>query len=765
MIITQEKSKRVVSSHDFDSVKCTIDAEDMRYVASLLRNNYSNPSLAVVREISANALDANKEANATRKVEVTIPSKFNPHFCVRDFGSGLSKEDVFGLYSKYGKSTKRDSNSYIGAFGIGKFAPLSYGNNFTCVSYHGGVKSSYNVFVNEDDDTKIVEMHKEPSNEPSGLSVEVAIADEDINSFRDIVKAFFRFFSDEEMPKFIGVGDDEQFFDKYDVVLEAKDNSWFIIDDKQDYWRRSHSEAHAFMGRVHYPLQTNSINFSSIVDEDIDGTEIHALQEICRQDNLYIRFDIGELKLHHSREALEYNKPTQRAIVEHLRQVKNDIEALAKEKLEGATCLWDAKTKYAQVVNALPRTLQGIFKSCFKWQGHSINSFNFSRPYGYHENLIVTEYTKRTDSVATDGYKVQAKKQSNIYVNKNNRLMVQDLKTPHGNALRARTIFNSDDSIEAVYVVSHTDDEAYDYMYTDTEGWRFDLIEDKNIALTSKTDKAKLKQGTRSSGESRASVPTFEFEAHGYRMRDSWKNGAKVEDLENELEDDAKLVYIPISNYKPIEGNGVYDLEGLKTQHRQMQALMTNIGENMQTLHGIRGKDAESLDKSKWTSWRDYRIDIAKKHLVRRKADLYRSEKAIAYKENRQSMHNVTKMENLISNKLFKKIVNANLDTNHDLVEACKTMSDSQESSSLLDALYSLKELVKQDDKSWYEQKFSKVYNYKTFDYLCKDIADRYPLLVNISKEVYGWQNMTENNLGKNMTDYISMCDKLGEEA
>jgi hypothetical protein len=109
--------------------------------------------------------------------------------------------------------------------------------------------------------------------------------------------------------------------------------------------------------------------------------------------------------------------------------------------------------------------------------------------------------------------------------------------------------------------------------------------------------------------------------------------------------------------------------------------------------------------------------------------------------------------------------VNANLDTNHDVVEACKTMSDSQESNSLLDALYSLKELVKQHDKSWYEQKFSKVYNYKTFDYLCKDIADRYPLLVNISKEVYGWQNMTENNLGKNMTDYISMCDKLGEEA
>ena len=194
MIITQEKSKRVVQSHDFDSVNCTIDAEDMRYVASLLRNNYSNPTLAVVREISANALDANAEANASRNIEVTIPSSLNPHFVVRDFGGGLSQEDIFGLYSKYGKSTKRESNNYIGAFGIGKFAPLSYGSNFTCVSYHGGLKTSYNIFVNEDDDTKIVKLHEEPSSEPTGLSVEVAVADDDTSSFREICKNFFRFF-------------------------------------------------------------------------------------------------------------------------------------------------------------------------------------------------------------------------------------------------------------------------------------------------------------------------------------------------------------------------------------------------------------------------------------------------------------------------------------------------------------------------------------------------------------------------------------------
>ena len=170
MIITQER-KKVVQSHDFDSVNCTIDAEDMRYVASLLRNNYSNTRLAVVREVTANALDANLEANSDRQIEIKLPTKMNPTFAVRDFGGGLSQEDVFGLYSKYGKSTKRESNNYIGAFGIGKFAPLSYGDNFTCVSYHGGIKKSYNVFVNDDDDTKISKLFSEPTDEPTGLSI------------------------------------------------------------------------------------------------------------------------------------------------------------------------------------------------------------------------------------------------------------------------------------------------------------------------------------------------------------------------------------------------------------------------------------------------------------------------------------------------------------------------------------------------------------------------------------------------------------------
>ena len=279
MIITQDKNKQVVQSHDFESVNCTIDAEDMRYVASLLRNNYSNTRLAVVREITANALDANAEANASRPIEVKLPTSMNPTFAVRDFGGGLSQEDVFGLYSKYGKSTKRESNNYIGAFGIGKFAPLSYGENFTCVSYHGGVKKTYNVFVNDDDDTKIAMIGEaEPTDEPTGLSIEVAVSDSDVGEFKEIAQKFFEFFSNEEMPKFIGVDDD--FISPREKILESDNDDWFFVkeNDSSRYgYNHASNRSHILMGRVKYPIDTNAINLNNFVQDD-------KLRSIC--DNL-----------------------------------------------------------------------------------------------------------------------------------------------------------------------------------------------------------------------------------------------------------------------------------------------------------------------------------------------------------------------------------------------------------------------------------------------------------------------------------------------
>ena len=149
-----------------------------------LRNNYSNPLLATIREIIANALDVTKD----KKVDIQLPTQIEPNFIVRDFGCGLSREDMLGLYTKYGKSTKRESNESIGGFGIGRFAPLSYTDSFIVRSVHQGHKHSYIIRVDEQDDTIVSQIESQPTKEADGIYVQVGIKKDDIHEFLKFLK-------------------------------------------------------------------------------------------------------------------------------------------------------------------------------------------------------------------------------------------------------------------------------------------------------------------------------------------------------------------------------------------------------------------------------------------------------------------------------------------------------------------------------------------------------------------------------------------------
>ena len=118
------------------------------------------------------------------------------------------------------------------------------------------------------------------------------------------------------------------------------------------------------------------------------------------------------------------------------------LRTIAKEKLGDSEDLWDAKVRYAQVVNALPHGLQNIFKNSFEWEGIKIDSPTIDRNYKYQDEVIITEYTKQNDFDATDGYKVRSCKSNRIYPDKNTALYAfKTNKTYHGNNLRARTLF------------------------------------------------------------------------------------------------------------------------------------------------------------------------------------------------------------------------------------------------------------------------------------------------------------------------------------
>ena len=348
MIIENTKNK-VQTSGNIQSASCTIDAEDMRYIASLLRNNYSDTMLATMREIIANGIDVSNG----RKVDVQLPTKLEPNFIVKDYGCGLSEEDMMGLYTKYGKSTKRDSNNAIGGFGIGRFAPLSYGDSFIVMSVCNGQKTAYTIRVDENDDTVVSKMFSESTEDDNGIYVQVPIQIKDVEDFNSKFKNFSLYLADK-----IHLLNEE-----WNQELPTFSCDSFDFYEHQGY--RDYSEikrkAHVLMGGILYPVVKDSQKYPSF------------------GEGVVYKAQIGEFKLHHSRESLEYNDKTVVALREASEKIKKDFQKFATAKIEKAECLYDAKRVFTKEVK---RTCVNIFRNAklinCTWRGFPVDDEIFS---------------------------------------------------------------------------------------------------------------------------------------------------------------------------------------------------------------------------------------------------------------------------------------------------------------------------------------------------------------------------------------------------
>ena len=111
------KSQGAVASSRFH-----LDMDQAAHLMSILREGlYSDPILAVIREYGTNAWDSHKTSGCPDKpINVTLPTDFDPTYTVRDYGSGLSDDEVLRVFTGYGTSTKRDSNAAVGMLGIGR---------------------------------------------------------------------------------------------------------------------------------------------------------------------------------------------------------------------------------------------------------------------------------------------------------------------------------------------------------------------------------------------------------------------------------------------------------------------------------------------------------------------------------------------------------------------------------------------------------------------------------------------------------------------
>lgn len=175
-----------------EKIEMSVDAASMAHVMSILTDLYSDPTMAVIREYSTNARDAMIEAgNGDNPIEVTLPNGMSPYFKVRDYGVGLSVEDIRNIYSKYGASTKRSTNEQVGMLGLGCKSALTYTQQFTVRSVKDGMVALVAISRTENGSGVMEVVNVSKTDESNGVEISVPVGRS--NDFSWKAEEFFRY--------------------------------------------------------------------------------------------------------------------------------------------------------------------------------------------------------------------------------------------------------------------------------------------------------------------------------------------------------------------------------------------------------------------------------------------------------------------------------------------------------------------------------------------------------------------------------------------
>ena len=280
---------------------------------------YANKIRAIIRELSCNAVDSHIAAGKKdTPFDVHLPNSLEPWFSIRDYGTGLTHDQVTNIYTTYFESTKTDSNDYIGALGLGSKSPFSYTDNFTVTAIKDGVRGIYSAFINGSGVPSIVKMMDETSTDPNGVEVKFSVNDRsDFEKFRQEASNVYIYFG---LRPVISGNSNFKFYDqKYsdkDIIPGVHANS-------------TTNSSVAIMGNIAYPI-----------DIPASDTIIGEYRSLLNC-GLVMHFGIGELDFQASREGLSYIPETIKAIRRKLEQVTAALVVRLAADADKIANLWE----------------------------------------------------------------------------------------------------------------------------------------------------------------------------------------------------------------------------------------------------------------------------------------------------------------------------------------------------------------------------------------------------------------------------------------
>ena len=287
-------------------IAMSLDANSLVHLMSVLSDLYSDPAGAVIREYTTNALDSHIASGQTRPVELFTPSRLSPYFVVRDFGVGMSEDDIENIYSQFGNSTKRTNNDEAGMLGLGSKSALTFTEQFNLITVKDGIKLLVSVSRSADGSGGLEIVSKSATDEPNGVTIKIPVQ-RDIHEFNKKVNEFARFVAPGKITVDGNKVDRNLKFVSEKVAVYAKD-------------RYNNVRDRIVMGNVSYPTNTQLL-----------------------QNYVVVYFaDMGKIDFTPSREELMYTSVTKATLDEMKLELQKNLPRWLRESIEEADTIREA---------------------------------------------------------------------------------------------------------------------------------------------------------------------------------------------------------------------------------------------------------------------------------------------------------------------------------------------------------------------------------------------------------------------------------------
>ena len=560
---------------------------------------YANKVRAIIRELSCNAVDSHMAAGkADTPFDVHLPNALEPHFSIRDYGTGLSHEQVTNIYTTYFESTKTNSNAFIGALGLGSKSPFSYTDNFTVTAVQNGRKGIYSAFINGEGVPSIALMMSEDTTEPNGVEVKFSVNDRyDFDKFKQEARNVYKHFA----LKPVVSGNSSFTFELVDY--ESQD----IVPGVHSY--KVGRTSVAIMGNIAYPIDIPT------ADQSID-TEVRALLS-C---GLEMHFGIGELDFQASREGLSYIPSTIAAIKTKLEEVKTALTIVLAKEADAITNLWDracflakkkdaplwsaAVIKYA-TDNPLPTFNVLKYGNLVKFElkvtdlastyNIAIRGVSKSRHAKTCSNL--KSHLEYSDTRKADGH-YETWQAWHIGVDLDSHFVINDLKTGASERVRFHyketPVSDTKHYSRNIWILEKADKSKE----MDTAGF-FAAIqnppEDRRFVASGLLQKPRISMGK--------NVTILALERRGgsgYRRSDEdfvWRDAGKVDSFD----DTAIHYYVPLSGFTMQSAKGYTSGSELYEDVKSLPGLFKG------TIYGVRKGDIDDIKKRpNWVNFEDH---------------------------------------------------------------------------------------------------------------------------------------------------------------